>query len=439
MTTVAAAARPNIVYLHTHDTGRHIQPYGAPVPTPHLQRFAEEGVLFRRAHAAAPTCSPSRAALLTGQAPHSAGMLGLAHRGFGLTDPGQHLAHTLAAAGYHTAMVGQQHLNDPLDHATLGYAELLPSNGDRAADLLPGVLDFLGRDHDRPFFCSIGLSETHTMTDGGGRFGYPGEDDRYLAPPAPLPNTAQTRSDLASFRAAARIADDAYGQILAAIDESGLRERTLVVITTDHGLPLPGMKGTLTDAGTGVLLIIRGPGGFVGGRVCDALVSQVDLFPTICEVAGIERPDWLQGTSLLPAVVDSVEVNEAVFTESTHHVSYQPQRCVRTARFSLITDFSDWRRPRLANVDDSASKATWVAAGWADRPLPGERLHDLLLDPLELTNLVDDSAYAEVLVDLRRRLSEWMQRTADPLRHGPVASPPGFPPLPDDADLPVIR
>ena len=129
-----------------------------------------------------------------------------------------------------------------------------------------------------------------------------------------------------------------------------------MIITTDHGLPLPGMKGTLTEAGTGVLLIMRGPGEFSGGRVCESMVSQIDLFPTLCDLLDLDRPSWLQGRSLLPAVRDGVEVNEAVFTESTYHVSYQPQRCVRTPRWSLITDFGDWREPRLANVDDSASK-----------------------------------------------------------------------------------
>ncbi|HEU5485519.1 MAG TPA: sulfatase-like hydrolase/transferase, partial [Microlunatus sp.] len=361
---------------------------------------------------------------------------GLAHRGFGLADPRQHLAHTLSAAGYHTAMVGQQHVNDPLDHGALGYAELLPSSGPRAAELLPGVLDFLGRHHGRPFFCSVGLFETHTMSDGGGTFGYPGDDDRYVGVPAPLPSTPETRSDLASFAAAARVADDTYGQILDAVDRAGLRESTVVIITTDHGLPLPGMKGTLTEAGTGVLLIMRGPGGFTGGRLCEAIVSHIDLFPTLCDLLGIAPPDWLQGRSLLPAVRDGAEVNEAVFSESTYHVSYQPQRCVRTGRWSLITDFGDWHRPRLANVDDSASKAQWVALGWADQSLPGERLHDLLLDPLEQHNLVDDPAYADVLADLRGRLAAWMERTDDPLLRGPVPHPPGHPPLPDDAASP---
>ena len=82
--------RPNILYIHSHDTGRYIQPYGHAVPTPHLQKLAEQGTLFRNAHTVAPTCSPSRAGLLTGIYPHQNGMLGLAHRGFNLNDYDKH-------------------------------------------------------------------------------------------------------------------------------------------------------------------------------------------------------------------------------------------------------------------------------------------------------------------------------------------------------------
>src|SRR5215471_4995915 len=89
-----AAGRPNILYIHSHDSGRYLQPYGHNVPTPNLARLAKEGILFRQAFDAAPTCSPSRAALLTGQCPHRNGMLGLAHRGFSLTDYKRHIAHT---------------------------------------------------------------------------------------------------------------------------------------------------------------------------------------------------------------------------------------------------------------------------------------------------------------------------------------------------------
>src|SRR5580658_10425869 len=118
MKTASAAAdpdstakfRPNIVYVHSHDSGRYLQPYGQSVPTPNLQQLAQEGILFRKAFSAAPTCSPSRAALLTGLNPHSSGMLGLAHRGFSLNDYGQHIVHTLKPAGYTSVLAGLQHV-----------------------------------------------------------------------------------------------------------------------------------------------------------------------------------------------------------------------------------------------------------------------------------------------------------------------------------------
>src|SRR5665811_1616277 len=115
--------QPNILYLHSHDTGRYIQPYGYGLRSPNLQRLAETGVTFRQAFCAAPTCSPSRASLLTGQSAHSSGMLGLAHRGFRLNDPSQHLAATLRDAGYETVLAGVQHVTSG-DPEELGYTRV---------------------------------------------------------------------------------------------------------------------------------------------------------------------------------------------------------------------------------------------------------------------------------------------------------------------------
>src|SRR3954471_15711717 len=139
---------PNIVYLHSHDTGRHIQPYGHQVPTPNIQRLADEGVLYRQAFSAAPVCSPSRAALLTGEY----GMLGLAHRGFRPRDLRHHLVHPRRAAGYTTAMVGEQHVAP--DPAEIGYDRLLDGPvAETAAAFL--------REAPEPFFLSVGFTETH--------------------------------------------------------------------------------------------------------------------------------------------------------------------------------------------------------------------------------------------------------------------------------------
>lgn len=146
---------PNILYLHSHDTGRYIQPYGYSVPTPNLQRLAEEGMLFRQAFCASPTCSPSRSALLTGMAPHSNGMLGLAHFGFELNDYYQHIVHTLQAAGYTGVLAGEQHI--ARDPRQIGYQHVLNKEGrpeQRAADFLRGA-------PPQPFFLDIGFVETH--------------------------------------------------------------------------------------------------------------------------------------------------------------------------------------------------------------------------------------------------------------------------------------
>ena len=108
--------------------------------------------------------------------------------------------------------------------------------------------------------------------------------------PPNLPDTPVTRRDMAAFKQSARALDHGVGAVLGALDEQGIADDTLVIFTTDHGLPFPGAKATLSDRGLGVLLIMRGPGGFHGGRVYDALVSQIDLFPTLCDLDRDRHP-----------------------------------------------------------------------------------------------------------------------------------------------------
>ncbi|GIV77522.1 MAG: putative sulfatase [Litorilinea sp.] len=409
---------PNILYLHSHDTGRYIQPYGHAVATPHLQRLAEEGMLFRQAFCAAPTCSPSRAALLTGQAPHSSGMLGLAHRGFALHDYGQHLVHTLRRAGYRSILCGVQHV--ARDASTIGYDTILPTASRHAQDVAPAAAEFLRSRPTQPFFLDVGFFETHR------EFPEPVDNPDYCLPPAPLPDTPAVRQDMAAYKASARALDDGVGQVLEALDAAGLAQETLVIYTTDHGLAFPGMKCNLTDHGIGVSLILRGPGGFTGGQVCDAMVSHIDLFPTLCELIALEPPPWLQGRSLLPVIRGEVtEIHDAIFAEVTYHAAYEPQRAIRTQRYKYIRRFGDRRRPVLPNCDDSPSKDVWLQAGWREREVAAEQLYDLVFDPNETCNLVDEPGLQEVRSELQARLQRWMEETDDPLLHGPVPPPPG--------------
>ena len=420
--------KPNIIYLHSHDTGRYIQPYGHNVPTPNMQRLAAEGMLFRQAFCAAPTCSPSRAALLTGQSSHSSGMLGLAHRGFGLNDYSQHLVTALKGAGYYTVLAGMQHVAREVE--LIGYDQDLKAKSKGVAEVAPKAVEFLHNAPAQPFFLDIGFHETHLPFPEPG----PDEDPRYCLPPAPLPDTPRTRYNMAGYKASARVLDGGIGKVLDALEANGLAENTLVINTTDHGLAFPGMKCNLTDHGMGVLLIARGPGGFDGGKVCDAMVSHLDLFPTICELAGIDSPAWLQGTSILPLVRGEVEeINEEVFAEVTFHAAYEPQRAVRTKRWKYIKRFAERQMPVLPNCDDSPSKDEWLDHGWRQRQVASEQLYDLIFDANETNNLAADTAMESVLGDMRQRLQSWMQRTDDPLLNGPVAPPSGAKINPSDS------
>ena len=416
----AATATPNIIYIHSHDSGRHLSPYGHDVPTPHLKQLASEGILFRRAFSAAPTCSPSRAALLTGQYAHQNGMLGLAHRGFALNDYRKHLLYTLGDAGYHSVLAGLQHIAAKPE--TIGFDEILHPKTPAAANVAPKAVEFLNSRPNKPFFMDVGFFETHREYPEP----TPEDDPRFTQPPQPIPDTPQTRRDIAAFRASARNLDKAVGEILQALDRNGLAENTLVISTTDHGLAFPLMKCNLTDFGFGVSLIMRGPGVFRGGKVCDAMVSHVDIYPTITDLLGLKRPAWLEGKSLMPVLRGEVkEVNEEVFAEVTYHASYEPKRAVRTQRYKYIRRYGDRTIPVLPNCDDSPSKSLWMEYGWKQKFQPQEQLYDLIFDPCENNNLAGDPKSATVLHEMRGRLDAWMKRTDDPLLKGPVKAPKG--------------
>lgn len=412
--------RPNIVYIHSHDSGRYLQPYGHAVPTPHLQRLASEGVLFRQAFSAAPTCSPSRAALLTGQYAHQNGMLGLAHRGFSLNDYGKHLVHTLGKAGYQSVLAGLQHVAAKPE--TIGYDVILKHKSTSAIDVAPAAAEFLDSRPKQPFFLDVGFFETHREFHDP----TPSDDPRYLQPPTPIPDTPETRLDIAGYRASARVLDDGVGEVMQALERNDLAGNTLVISTTDHGVSFPLMKCNLEDFGWGVSLILRGPGLFRGGAVSDALVSQVDIYPSLCELLAIEKPEWLEGKSLFPLLRgEQKEINNEVFAEVNYHAAYEPKRAIRTKRWKYIRRYGDRSTPVLPNCDDGLSKSVWVEYGWKQKHLAAESLFDLIFDPTEHQNLVSEASAADVLSDMRLRMDAWMQRTNDPLLHGPVAAPHG--------------
>lgn len=427
----------NVLYLHTHDTGRVVSPYGFGVDTPNIQAFCEDALLFQHAFCVAPTCSPSRAGLLTGTYPHQNGMLGLAQRGFEL-DGSRHLARLLSHEGFCSVLCGVQHeVGYYTDHQLApealgyevdltadpsGYAEkdLVQWDAQNAERLVAWLESY---DGGRPFFVSFGQHATHRAWPDA----EPGSED-YAQPPVNLPNNPVTRADFACYKASVRMADANVGLVLDALRRSGHYEDTIVLLTTDHGLAYPFEKCTLLDAGTGVLMALRVPGSQVESRSFEGLVSHIDVVPTLLDLLGIEKPGYLEGTSHAGIFSGKEDPgDEAVFAEINFHTSYEPVRSVRTQRYKYVRYFdTTWLKTNQSNIDGSTVKDFYETRGLAERTKDAECLYDLDYDAFETNNVAADPAYADVLQELRNRLAAFMEKTNDPLLKGPIEVRPGW-------------
>jgi len=410
----------NILYLHSHDTGRVLQPYGYDVQTPALQSLADEGTLFLDAHCAAPTCSPSRAALLTGQTAHEAGMVALSHRGGVLKYPERHLANFLKQKGFQTLKAGISHVgNDDEVQGYLDVAERKGGSGEEIVECACGYLENL--ESEKPFFLDVGFTETHrrglgfspeenTPGDGDG-------DSDHVHPPKFLGGHLHVRRDWKDLYNSVERLDNYYGQILSKLAEKGFAEDTLVIATTDHGVAFPDMKCSLTSRGTGVLLILRAPRGLGKGKKIKTMVSHKDLFPTICELLNAEKPTWLEGKSLVPLLSDPEEkdLHDVIFSEVTFHAAFEPKRSVRSKQWNYIRNFATPHAAILPNCDDGLTKQLWLRENHFASDVPTEELYDLTADPKETLNLAENPEHKEIKFGLKAKLYEWMKRTNDPL------------------------
>lgn len=421
----------NVLYLHTHDTGRVVSPYGYAVDTPNYQRLCDDSLLFQNAYCAAPTCSPSRAALLTGTYPHQNGMLGLAQRGFGL-DASKHLANILHGHGFCTALCGVQHeFGYYTDHdkayRLLGYEIDLSADATRfdekglvywdslnAANLSYWIEKY---EDERPFFVSYGMHATHREWPDA-----PEGNANGSQPPLNLPNNDITRRDFARYKESVHMADSNVGMVVDALKKAGLYEDTVIILTTDHGVSYPFEKCCLKDLGIGVVLAMRVPGSRTRGRSFDGLVSHIDVLPTLLDLLGIKKPDYLEGTSLADVFAgDEIPGDEAVFSEVNFHASYEPMRSVRTKRYKYIRYFdTTYLHVNRSNIDGSEVKQFYEENGLMEIEKDVEALYDLYYDAYEMNNLVDNERYQNVLEDMRNRLRAFMERTDDPLLEGPI-------------------
>jgi len=356
--------------------------------------------------------------------PHSAGMLGLVNRGFELQQKQNHLANVAARAGYDTALAGIQH--ESKEPETLGYQHLLtmrnnvsdwrfePTPQDAAAAYLAKVKE--------PFFLSVGFWQTHRPFDAK----VTDEDTRYVRPPTPLADSPQTRRDMAGYMASAKQLDEGVGAVLAALDKAGLADNTVVIYTTDHGPAFPTMKCNLTDHGISVALIMRFPDGAHAGNVCDAMVSHIDVTPTLHELMGLAAGEWCEGSSLLPLLDGQCDtVRDTCFAEMNYHSAYEPMRCVRTERYKYIRRYLDRDRPVMGNCAGIISKQWMLEHGLDQQPYESELLFDLVFDPQEHNNLAKDTRCKEILTQMRGKLADWMQQSDDPLLNGHIPQPEG--------------
>jgi N-sulfoglucosamine sulfohydrolase len=393
------------------------------VTSPALDGLAASGVRFAKSFCTAPQCSPSRASLHTGRYPHSTGMLGLAHAPFGWRlDPGErHLAQIVSSAGYSTTLVGMQHLVERDAAHELGYTQVLPvAPADEEADATIALLGDLAT-RDAPFYLELGFEEPHRPYDFGDA-----EPDRSRGVDIPgyLPHVPEAEADLAAFQGAIRQMDRGVGRVLAALDDLDLASTTLVVFATDHGAAMPRAKCTLYDPGIEVALLTRWPAaGLSGGRVCDELVSNVDVVPTILDALDVPRGPELQGRSIWPLLHgDAYAPRAEIFAEKTFHTHYEPMRAIRTEHHKLIVNFEVSTAVDVP-ADVRASPIYPLMLPDFNRARPPIELYDLSSDPWERANVAESPDFTAVRHDLRQRLLQWMLDTNDPLLHGPIASP----------------
>lgn len=424
--------RPNIVIFVSHDTGKHISPYGiSTVNTPNAERLAAEGVLFERAFCTSPGCCPSRAALFSGRSPHSVGVygqVGALSDAFRLDANASHAALHFKNLGYETLLLGLAHevagaLCPGSYFDGIGFDILEPSQGVRAGSLdtrVPAILDRRTQT-DKPFYLQIGTRETHTpfLTDGIEPY-----DERGVAIPelSLLRDGEGTRAHLAALQGSINRLDEGLGYVLDLLDERGLTDNTILIFTTDHGLPLPRAKTTLYDRGIDILLMMRFPGVFEAGQRFDGLVSNIDILPTLIEAVGGSPSGEIEGESCLRALTGRGEhKRRRLFAEKTYHGgTYDPLRCVRTERFKYIFNFES---VTPQNIGGGSKPMLRENRQILDKnPDRFDELYDLRNDPHEVNNLAEDPQWQEVRRGLAGELVRWMEETNDPLLDGPIGS-----------------
>jgi arylsulfatase A-like enzyme len=420
-----SSERPNVIMITCHDIGQHLGCYGVEtVDTENLDALAAKGVRFSNFYSSSAVCSPGRGSLHTGRYPQSNGLMGLTHAPWwwSMNEDERHTAAILGDAGYDTYLVGFNHI-DPGNPGRLGYQHVL-STQRVPEDTVRETVALIQRagDAEKPFFAKVGFSEVHRP------FTHGSDTSKGVFIPPWMQDTTQVREDFAAFQATIRFFDQRVGEILDALEDSDIAKDTLVIMTSDHGIPYPGAKWSARKAGLEVPFILYQPGtALTGGRVYEDLMSNVDVLPTLLDRLGIDIPANIQGITFNPLLEGETEAGPRAeaFGQFTPHMKRDnDSRCVITDRYQLIWYFAQGRPvdyPVDVHPQRFAAHVERCATGARYRPFI--QLYDLEKDPYELENVADDPANAEVVDNLMTRLAEWMAWVDDPILEGPLAMP----------------
>jgi N-sulfoglucosamine sulfohydrolase len=422
--------KPNIVMITTHDLGRHLGCYGIEeVQSPHIDRLAARGVRFANMFSTSAVCSPGRGALHTGRYPQSNGLMGLTHAPWWwrFNEGETHAATILQQAGYETCLCGLQHVFLQGEEKKYGYQNVLTAKTD-AENTVELAATFLKRrrPEDKPFFLKVGFFEVHRK---GGSFKHRQYDpSKPVFVPRYLADTPVMREDLGRYQEEIRYFDSCVGRILDALEAGTCAEDTLVIFTADHGIPYPGAKWSLRDAGIEVPLVMYWPDSCLsGGKVYEELMSHVDVLPTLLDLIGIANPGNLQGVSF----ADFLKGKSTDKPRREIHAQFTPamfrdneSRCIRTERYKLTRYFQAGRCMTFPiDVDPVRFSQHTERAATTGKPRPFVQLFDIVEDPDELHNIAAQNENAGIVKELSKKLYTWMQTVGDPILKGAVQSP----------------
>jgi arylsulfatase A-like enzyme len=427
---------PNIVLVIADDWSYpHGGAYGdATVATPAFDRIAREGALFTHAFTASPSCTPSRAAILAGQAIHRLAEGGNLH-GF---LPARYAVYPdlLERAGYAVGFTGKG----------WGPGRFEPGGRTRnpAGAQFRTFEDFLAKRREgQPFCFWFGSTNPHRPYDAGSGAGAGLHAERVAVPPF-LPDTPEVRNDLLDYYAEVQRFDAELAGVLDTLDRRGLSGETLVVVTSDNGMPFPRAKANLYDSGTRMPLAIRWPRHVKAGSRVDGFVSLTDLAPTFLQAAGVRIPAEVTGRTLLPLLEgnpDPADGRDRVFVERERHANVRrgdlsyPARAIRTREYLYVHNYRPGRWPAgdpelyyavgpFGDIDGGPSKqllldhradaAVKQFFELATAKRPSDELYDLEKDPAQTINVARHPAYKSILVRLQNELQAWQRSTGDP-------------------------